>query len=569
MKFLPSQLAYLTTDREARTNLRALGTYLLFLAGLATLYAVLFHVIKQNVEHEQHSWVTGFYWTLVVMTTLGFGDITFTSDIGRIFSIIVLLSGVVFLLVMLPFLFIRLFYAPWLEARVRLRAPKEVPATMRQHVIIAEFDPIAEGLIERLVAENIPYVVIEPDPTRAGQLFGDSVRVLAGENDSRLTYERAAAPAARMVLANCEDTTNTNITLTVREVAPGLSVVTIVEEEESVDILELSGATAVLPLKHQLGDYLANRVDTGKPEAHVVGEFRGLQIAELPAHDTPFVAQSVRDTGLRQQTGLSVVGLWERGKLRPAYPDTKIQSDGVLVVAGLPSQIAALNALLPKGDGASPPPVIVIGAGKVGQAAARSLTQKGLRVHVIDRSDSTLASIARDVEAVFPGDAADRDLLDRAGILAARSLLLTTNDDAMNIYLAVFCRRLNHELRIVSRITHERNLEAIHRAGADFGLSYTALGIEAVMSLLHGYPPVLLGEGIELFSVPVPASLAGRALLDTRIGSLTGLSVVALQQGDQLIAPLASEMVVPADASLLMLGSQEQRAAFEEAFGRD
>jgi hypothetical protein len=56
--------------------------------------------------------------------------------------------------------------------------------------------------------------------------------------------------------------------------------------------------------------------------------------------------------------------------------------------------------------------------------------------------------------------------------------------------LAVFCRRLNRELRIVSRITHERNLEAIHRAGADFVLSYTTLGIEAVMSLLRGYPPV-------------------------------------------------------------------------------
>src|SRR5688572_6332763 len=489
MKFLPSQLAYLTTDREARTNLRALGKYLLFLAGLATLYAVLFHVIKLNVEHEQHSWITGFYWTLVVMTTLGFGDITFTSDLGRIFSIIVLLSGVVFLLVMLPFLFIRLFYAPWLEARVRLRAPREVPATMRQHVIIAEFDPIAEGLIERLVAENIPYVVIEPNPTRAGQLFGDSVRVLAGENDNRLTYERAAAPAARMVLANCEDTTNTNITLTVREVAPALSVVTIVEEEESVDILELSGATAVLPLKHQLGDYLANRVDTGSPEAHVVGEFQGLQIAELPAHDTLFVGQTVRDTRLRQQTGLSVVGLWERGKLRPAYPDTRIQSDSVLVVAGLPSQIAALNAQLPKNDG-TPPPVIVIGAGKVGHAAARSLKAKGLRVHVIDRSEAALAPIARDVDQVFPGDAADRELLDQAGIFAARSLLLTTNNDAMNIYLAVFCRRLNRELRIVSRITHERNLEAIHRAGADFVLSYTTLGVEAVMSLLHGYPPV-------------------------------------------------------------------------------
>ena len=79
------------------------------------------------------------------MTTLGFGDITFTSDIGRLFSILVLLSGVVLLLVMLPFMFISLFYAPWLEARVRLRAPREVPEGTEGHVILTEYDPIADG----------------------------------------------------------------------------------------------------------------------------------------------------------------------------------------------------------------------------------------------------------------------------------------------------------------------------------------------------------------------------------------------------------------------------------------
>ena len=567
MKYIPSQLAYLTTDREARGNLRALGRYLLFLTALATLYAVLFHIIKLNVEHEQHSWVTGFYWTLVVMTTLGFGDITFTSDIGRVFSIVVLLSGVVFLLVMLPFLFIRLFYAPWLEARVRLRAPREVPAGMRDHVIIAEFDPVARGLIERLIGDGIPYVVVEPDPGRAAQLIGERVFVLAGENDNRLTYEHAAAPAARMVLANCEDTTNTNITLTVREVAPQLHVVAIVEEEDSVDVLQLSGATSVLPLKHQLGDYLANRVDAGRPEAHVVGEYFGLEIAELPAHDTPFAGHTVRETHLRQRTGLSVVGFWERGKLRPAYPDTAIRADSVLVVAGTAPQIAALNALLPGGDDDSAP-VLVIGAGKVGHAAARSLKRKGLRVHAIDRTAAALAPLADAVDATFPGDAADRTLLERAGIHSARSVLLTTNDDAMNIYLAVYCRRLNQDLRIVSRITHERNLEAIHRAGADFVLSYTTLGIEAVMSLLRGYPPVLLGEGVELFSVRVPPALAGRLLRDSAIGSRTGLSVVALRRGGELTAPLTSETLLPGDAELLMLGSHEQRAAFGDAFGR-
>ena len=88
MKFLPSQLAYLTSVPEARGNLRALAKYLAFLTALVTIYAFLFHVIKLSVENEPHSWITGFYWTLVVMSTLGFGDITFTSDIGRLFSIV-------------------------------------------------------------------------------------------------------------------------------------------------------------------------------------------------------------------------------------------------------------------------------------------------------------------------------------------------------------------------------------------------------------------------------------------------------------------------------------------------
>src|SRR5688500_17434059 len=330
MKFLSSQLAYLTSDPEARGNVRALAKYLAYLAALALIYALIFHVIKLSVENDPHSWITGFYWTLVVMTTLGFGDITFTSDLGRVFSIVVLLSGVVFLLVMLPFLFIRLFYAPWLEARVRLRAPRFVPPTLRGHVIIAEHDPIAAGLADRLTDEGIPYVILEPDPIRAGHLYADRVSVLAGENDSRRTYERAAAASARMILANCEDTANTNITLTVREVAREVPIVAIVEEEDSVDILQLSGATTVLALKHQLGAYLANRVDAGRRQAHVVGEFRELQIAELPARDTPFLGVTVRDTRLRQQTGASVVGLWERGQLKPAFPQTEIRADSVL-----------------------------------------------------------------------------------------------------------------------------------------------------------------------------------------------------------------------------------------------
>jgi len=141
MKYLPSQIIYLMQNRRTRRNIRTLLEFLFLLSLFIVAYSLLFHVIM-NLEGRYYSIITGFYWTLTVMSTLGFGDITFESDIGKIFSIIVLLSGIVFLLIMLPFAFIQFFYAPWLEAQSKSRAPRQLPENFANHVIITGYDPI-------------------------------------------------------------------------------------------------------------------------------------------------------------------------------------------------------------------------------------------------------------------------------------------------------------------------------------------------------------------------------------------------------------------------------------------
>ncbi|NNE68179.1 MAG: potassium transporter TrkA [Pyrinomonadaceae bacterium] len=565
MKFLSSQFAYLFSDREMQANLRSLLRYVALLAAVITAYAIIFHFIMLYAEGRSYSWITGFYWTLTVMTTLGFGDITFESDTGRLFSIIVLLSGVVMLLVMLPFLFIRLFYAPWLEARLQLTAPRKVADETRDHVIIASYDSIAVGLIKRLRTEKIPYVVIEPDPSIAAEYVADEINVVTGEIDRVKTYTNLKADQARLVVANREDTTNTNITLHVRELTASTPIATIVEDEDSVDILELSGATHVLALKHQLGEYLANRVSGVTAEARIIGNFKSLKISELPVANTPLAGQKVSDTQLREKCGLNIVGIWERGHLLPAFPDTLISERAVVVLVGTEPQIKELNKLLPRRE-ESYDPVIIIGSGKIGLAAARALKRIKIPVHVLDKDEKSLDRLKDLADASFLGDAADHEVLKRAGLERASTVLLTTNDDAMNIYLAVYCRRLNSNLRIVSRITDERNVEAIHRAGADFVLSYASLGVEAIFAFLRQRGPVILGEGVDLFSIPVPKSLAGMTLRETGIGSRTGLSVVAVQQGDEFITQLSVDMRIEADAKLITLGSLEQRSAFTKAF---
>ncbi len=108
MKYASSILAYFSHDESAKRNLRLLLKFLLVLVLLVTVYSIAFHFLMA-LEGREYSWITGFYWTLTVMTTLGFGDITFHTDLGLLFSILVLITGVIFLLTLLPFIFIRFF----------------------------------------------------------------------------------------------------------------------------------------------------------------------------------------------------------------------------------------------------------------------------------------------------------------------------------------------------------------------------------------------------------------------------------------------------------------------------
>ncbi len=551
---------------ETRRNLGVLLKFLGVLLGIIVIYTVVFHVIMVSVEGKDHSWITGFYWTLTVMSTLGFGDIVFDSDVGRIFSIFVLVSGIVMLLILLPFTLIRSFYAPWLEAQIRGRAPRKVADDLAGHVVICGYDALATGLMERLALYDIPYCVIESDLAEAARKQREGLSVIAGDVDSRETYVNIRAAHARLIVANLTDEVNTNITITARDVAPSAPIVATATAEDSIDVLELSGCTHVLPLHQQLAERLANRINAGHAQVHVIGGIRNLLIAEFAVHNTPFAGRTIRETQVREATGVEIVSVWERGKLLPARPDTYLSNASLLVVAGTEQQILELNLLLVIYD-INYNPVLVIGGGKVGRTTARALRRKDVAVHLIERNEALRPRIGEIPNRLFQGEAADRDLLMEAGLNNTPAVVLSGSDDAMNIYLAVFCRRLNPEVLILSRLTHPRNLEAIYRAGADFALSYASLGVEDIFAQLHAQELLVIGEGVEIFVVPAPAALVGRDLGGCAVSERTGLTIVGVQQNGVVVTNPPGSTSLKKGTELIMLGSNEQRQAFARDFG--
>jgi len=568
MKTVGSHLAsFLAGRNSVRRELAPFARFLVLLAIVVALYAWLFHLIMER-EGQTHSWFTGVYWTLTVMTTLGFGDITFQSDIGRFFSVFVLVSGVFMLLIVMPFMFVRAVYEPWVERRnrLRLRSIRTIPATVQEHVLICANDPIAFALVRRLELANIPGYIIESDEEIALRLREAGLPVIAGAVDDVGTYDAANIGAARLVFANSSDPENTNIVLTVRERNAGVPIVSLVESEDAIDILQLAGASHVLPLTRELGEHLANRVSAGVAHANVIGRFRELVLAEFPVAKTPFEGCAIRDVPLRDELGLSIIGVWDHGRLEPARPDLVLSPMAVPVVIGTEAQLDELNELLVIYN-TNLSPVIVIGGGKVGRAASSALTARGIPVHIVEKERTFADRCEGLADRVIVGDAADRRVLDQAGIAEAPSILLTTHDDAMNIYLTVYCRRLNPNARILTRVTHERNVEAIQRAGADFVLSYASLGVQSVLAIVQGRELALLGEGVDVFYVPLPISLVDRTLADARIGERCGLNVIALQQPDGTLVVPASSDRLPAGTTLVAVGTPADRDRFRKVIG--
>ncbi|MCC5913369.1 MAG: potassium channel protein, partial [Balneolaceae bacterium] len=376
MKLYENQYSIFLRDRKTRTNVRKLAKFVFVVVSIFVLYSVSFQwVATYEGMSDDLSWVDGFYWTLVTMSTLGYGDIVFTSDLGKLYSMVVLFSGVIFLLVMLPFTFIEFFYAPWMKAQNEARAPKRIPPGTCDHVIITNLDVITEALIRKLNSNKIDYYIVEPDLQKAIDLSEQNYNVINGDPTDFELYDGLCLSDANMVVATGTDTVNTNIAFTVREFSKDVKIVTTANSSDSVDILRLAGANQVLQMGEILGRSLARRTLGGNARVHVIGHIDELVIGEATAQETPLIGKTLVESRLREAAGVNVVGIWERGEFKQALPDTVITEKTVLVLAGSVEQLRRYDELVSIYH-VSDKPVIIIGAGRVGRAAAKSLSER-------------------------------------------------------------------------------------------------------------------------------------------------------------------------------------------------
>lgn len=548
------------------SNRRFLFWFGIIMLGLFTLDGFLFQFFMRLEGRTDHSLLTGFYWTLVVMSTQGFGDITFESDAGRFFTMLVNITGIILMLVMLPYVILELVYNPLVKAQKEASTPRALDETVRGHVLITHYDAIADALIVRLNQHKIPYYVIVEELTEAYMLADKGIKVLVGSLTQPETYRAAQLRNAALVsVSSPSDPINTNIVFSIRQVHEDTPIVSFANTEDSIDILELAGSTKVLDLSSLLGGAIAHCTSGSDGGTHELSRIDDLRIVEARAAGTSLVGKTLKEVDLGRKLKVTVVGIWSRGVFELAGPNSMIRENSILVMAVSEEQQKRYDEEYSPAVNKQAN-VVILGAGRVGYATAKCLQEKGIPFTIIERDQSADQNNAFLGNTIY-GDAADLNFLKTTNFYEATAILVTTHDDDMNIYLTLYFRRLRPEVQILARASHEHNVTTLHRAGADFVFSSATMASIELFNFLDQGRFYTMVEGLFAKRVKAPEKMIGKSLINLRFRILTGCSVIAIVKNDELMINPSPHMDIEEGSELIMVFTPEAEEKYMRYFG--
>ena len=294
------------------------------LAFLLIAFVVLVHWIDRaglKDSHDGHiSFLDVVYFTMISVTTTGFGDIAPVSDRSRLIEALIVTPiriAVLFIFVGTAYSFvIKRTWEKWRMARIQ--------AKLTDHIVVLGFGVSGGEAVHELIARGTDpacIVVIDPSRQRIDAAEAMGCNVLEGDASSDETLLDVRIAQARSVLVSAgRDDTSILIVLTVRHLAPQLPISFVIRTQDNELLARQAGANDVINPVSFTGLLLAGSAQG----AHIADYMADLasvsgkvQLNERPVHPEE-IGKSIDELasggrGLRIYRGGQPIGFWEAG----------------------------------------------------------------------------------------------------------------------------------------------------------------------------------------------------------------------------------------------------------------
>ncbi len=228
---------------EKRFELLTLGLFVGFIVMVSTIALYLFEA--EQPDPSVTSLMDALYWSVITVTTVGYGDIVPTTTEGRVVAMVLVFVGIG-VISFATSIVVTAFH----EKLRELHDNRVYSETERLSgvIIVCGFGRIGQVVAERMKAGRDGFVIIDKDENSVEQARKLGYLAIAGDatNSTILSNLGLGRQATHILCLTHDDVSNVYITLTARQMSPDITIISRANKAETVRKLTQAGANHVV-----------------------------------------------------------------------------------------------------------------------------------------------------------------------------------------------------------------------------------------------------------------------------------------------------------------------------------
>jgi voltage-gated potassium channel len=228
------------------------------------------------------------YWSVITITTVGYGDIVPQTTEGRIVAMVLVFAGIA-VISFATSIIVMAFHEKMSELRDnRVFANVE---RLSGVTIVCGFGRIGQVVAQRLAASREPFVIVDRSAEAAALAHRRGYLAVAGDatDNTLLANLGLGRQATRILCLTHDDVSNVYITLTARQASPSILIISRANKAETVRKLTQAGANRVVRPYEVVG--------------HMAAEFIGQPVAFDALYDVMTRAKGIHLEPVRIASG--------------------------------------------------------------------------------------------------------------------------------------------------------------------------------------------------------------------------------------------------------------------------
>ncbi|WP_024790498.1 MULTISPECIES: NAD-binding protein [unclassified Lebetimonas] len=206
------------------------------------------YVFEAHTNPEIKNLFDSYYWALITISTVGYGDITPVTNEGKTLTMLLIITGVG--IISFTTSIIASAFTEKLHELKSEKVFREIEH-FNEIYLICGFSDEAEILGEKLIKEKKDFLIVDTDESRVEKAALKGYEAVKGDITQKIFLKNLHfKKITKIFVLTNSDVTNTFITLTLRAYSKGAKIIALANDEKNISKLEKVGADyVVVPTK--------------------------------------------------------------------------------------------------------------------------------------------------------------------------------------------------------------------------------------------------------------------------------------------------------------------------------